>query len=213
MGINSVYDLAHADKYKLKEKFGVLGLQMFYHSWGVDYTILSEKVETKSKSYSKSQILMRDYYNEREILIVIHEMVDEVAMRLRSHRVSAGKIALAISYSRDIEERGFKHQMQLPRHTNCTKDLNTQFEKLFKKHWRGQPVRQIFVVCGKLEPALYEQIDLFSTNEELEKKHALDEAMDEIRFRFGKSSIFWAHSLLPAGTFLKRANTIGGHKG
>lgn len=86
---------------------------------------------------------MRDYYNEREIMIVIHEMVDEVAMRIRLHHVAAGKIALAISYSRDIEEKGFKPQIQFPRQTNCTKDLNPQFEKLFKKYWKGQPIRQI----------------------------------------------------------------------
>ncbi|RJS62384.1 DNA polymerase [Bacillus sp. PK3_68] len=213
LGIHSVYDLAHADQHKLKDRLGLMGLQLHYHAWGVDYSILSEKPQAKEKSFSKSQILLRDYYNEREIMIVIHEMVDEVAMRLRLHHVAAGKIALAISYSRDIEERGFTHQTQLPRQTNCTKDLNTQFEKLFKKYWRGQPIRQIYVGCGKLEPALYEQMDLFSTNEELEKKHALDEAMDEIRFRFGKSSIFWAHSLLPGGTFLKRSNHVGGHRG
>ncbi|WP_182917199.1 hypothetical protein [Bacillus sp. PK3_68] len=57
------------------------------------------------KSFSKSQILLRDYYNEREIMVVIHEMVDEVAMRLRLHHAAARKITLAISYSRDIEER------------------------------------------------------------------------------------------------------------
>ncbi|MFL0365605.1 hypothetical protein ACH0BF_21580 [Pseudobacillus sp. 179-B 2D1 NHS] len=64
------------------------------------------------KLFSKSKILMRDYYNEREIIIVIHEMVHEVAMRLRLHHRAAGKIALAISYSQDIKERGFKHQTQ-----------------------------------------------------------------------------------------------------
>ncbi|MEK4031341.1 hypothetical protein MKZ02_22830 [Pseudobacillus sp. FSL P4-0506] len=87
-------------------------------------------------------MIIRAYYNERAIMIVIHEIVDEVAMRLRLPHVAAGKVTLA----QDIEERGVKHQMQLSRQTNCTKDLNTQFEKLFKTYWRGQPIRQIYVV-------------------------------------------------------------------
>ncbi|MGG6447381.1 hypothetical protein [Pseudobacillus badius] len=81
------------------------------------------------------------------IFFIAYEMVNEVSMGLRSHH-AAGKIALGISYSRDIEERGFKHQVKLARQTNYSKDLNTQLKKLFKTCWRGQLVRQIYVACA-----------------------------------------------------------------
>lgn len=35
-GIESIYDLAHADPYLLKHRFGVMGLQLFAHAWGID---------------------------------------------------------------------------------------------------------------------------------------------------------------------------------
>ncbi|WP_095407480.1 DNA polymerase [Pseudobacillus wudalianchiensis] len=213
MGIHSVYDLVHADKHKLKDRFGIMGLQLYYHAWGVDYSILSEKIKTREKSFSKSQILQRYYYMEEEIVLVIREMVDEVAMRLRANNVAAGKVALGLAYSRDIEEKGFKHQRLLHRGTNSTKELTVYFIQIFKCYWRGQWVRQIYVVCGKLQPAIYEQLDLFTSNEQLERNQMLDEIMDTIRLRYGKDAIFWACSLMKGGTFLKRANHVGGHKG
>lgn len=213
LGIHSVFDLAHADKFKLKKHLGILGMQLYYHAWGVDYSRLSERIETKDKSFSKSQILLRDYYKKDEIFVVIREMVDEVATRLRTHKLAAGRVALGITFSHDIEEKGFKHQMLLPRDTNSTRELYIYFHHIFKKFWAGQPVRQIHIVCSKLSPALYEQMDLFISNEISNKNHTLDEVVDEIRLRFGKDSLFWAGSLLPGGTFLKRANHVGGHKG
>lgn len=42
-GIESIYDLAHADSYLLKQRFGVMGLQLYAHSWGIDRSFLGEK--------------------------------------------------------------------------------------------------------------------------------------------------------------------------
>lgn len=51
MGITSIYNLAHFDKNILKKKFGILGLQQYYHANGVDYSRISKKVTQKSKGY------------------------------------------------------------------------------------------------------------------------------------------------------------------
>ncbi len=156
---------------------------------------------------------MRDYYKDNEITIIIKEMVDEVSARLRKHGVAAAKIALTISYSRDIEERGFTKQMQLPKNTNHTMELTSHFIRIFRQHWQGQPVRQIYVSCGKLRKFEYEQLDLFTATEEMEKSPAIDTVMDELRKRFEKDAIFKAYNLMKGGTYLSRANHIRGHKG
>jgi len=44
------------------------------------------------------------------------------------------------------------------------------------------------------------------------KKNTLDQVVDSLRDRFGKTSIFYAGSLA-GGTFLERAHYVGGHKG
>lgn len=213
LGIESVKDLAHADKWKLKKKFRILGLQLYYHAWGIDYSILSEKAGPREKSFSKEQILMRDYHRADEIIIVIKEMTEDVAMRLRQHGVSAEGIALGISYTRDIEDRGFRHQVLLPRSTNQTAELSSHFVRLFKKHWHGQPVRQIHIVCSRLEAEGHEQLDLFTPVKLDKRRHILDETIDQLRDRFGKKAVFYAYSLMRGGTYLQRAGHVGGHKG
>ncbi|WP_410492947.1 hypothetical protein [Domibacillus sp. DTU_2020_1001157_1_SI_ALB_TIR_016] len=138
-------------------------------------------------------------------------MTEDVAMRLRQH--GAAGIALDISYNRDIEDHGFKHQILLPRRTNKTAELCEHFVQLYKKYWDGQSVRQIHVVCSKLQPAAHEQIDLFTPSELDERRHVLDETIDQIRDRFDKKAIFHAYSLMKGSTYLQRASHIGGHKG
>ncbi|MGL9961102.1 DNA polymerase V [Enterococcus sp. DIV0564] len=61
-GIESIYDLAHADPYILKQRFGVMGLQLYANSWGIDRIFLGEKRQVaKEKSFGNSQVLPRDY--------------------------------------------------------------------------------------------------------------------------------------------------------
>ncbi|WP_442853531.1 hypothetical protein [Bacillus sp. FJAT-27231] len=50
-------------------------------------------------------------------------MVDGVVMRLRVNNVAAGKVALGLAYSKNIEEKGFKNQRLLHKRTNSTKKL------------------------------------------------------------------------------------------
>ncbi|EOH52840.1 hypothetical protein UA3_02530 [Enterococcus faecium EnGen0263] len=45
LGIFSVYGLAHSDYYKLKEDIGILGTQLYAHSWGIDRTFIGHEVK------------------------------------------------------------------------------------------------------------------------------------------------------------------------
>ncbi len=83
MGIFTMHDLAHANYYQLKQNFGILGTQLYAHSWGIDRSFLGQKYKVKSKSIGNSQVLNRDYTRRKEIEIVIKEMADQVATRLR----------------------------------------------------------------------------------------------------------------------------------
>lgn len=43
MGIYTVKELAHADVKELKKKFGIMGEQLYYHAWGIDYSEIEKK--------------------------------------------------------------------------------------------------------------------------------------------------------------------------
>ncbi|ARW19440.1 Putative UV-damage repair protein UvrX [Pediococcus pentosaceus] len=47
LGINNMNELAHSNPYFLKQEFGIIGTQLFATAWGIDRTILSERVKPK----------------------------------------------------------------------------------------------------------------------------------------------------------------------
>lgn len=55
-----MHDLAHTNYYQLKQNFGVLGTQLYAHSWGIDRSFLGQKYKVKSKSIGNSKVLNRD---------------------------------------------------------------------------------------------------------------------------------------------------------
>ena len=212
LGIKSVYELAHSNPLFLKSYLGIMGLQLYYHSWGVDYSRISEKVESKHHSYSKGQMLMRDYDSKTEIMAVLREMVEQVCIRLRKYDMTCEAVSLYISFSKHETSFGFKKTKKLPRATNHTSEIALYFDAIFEENWRGELVRQINVSCEEVKPAEAYQLDLFSSIQS-EKTNKIDTIIDEIREKYGKTSVFRAYNLSHGSTFLHRSGYVGGHKG
>ncbi len=64
---------------------GVIGLQLHAHANGIDRSEIDKKYKVLEKSISNSQILMKDYTDKKEVMIIIREMVDLVGSRLRKN--------------------------------------------------------------------------------------------------------------------------------
>lgn len=122
LGIYKIEDLAKYDVNKLKDKFGVMGLELWNHANGIDLSRIADfKVIAKDKSYSHSQVLFKDY-NESNIRIIISEMADLLAARLRSNNKQTSVIGFGISYSKEINS-GFYHSMKLDAPTDSAKEI------------------------------------------------------------------------------------------
>ncbi|MCI2255295.1 hypothetical protein L2D08_13055 [Domibacillus sp. PGB-M46] len=68
-------------------------------------------------------------------------------------------------------------------------------------------------MCSRLGAAGYEQLELFTPVKLDKRRHILDESIDQLSDRFRKKAIFYAYSLMRAGTYLQQARYEGGHKG
>lgn len=211
MGISSIYELSQFDVQQLKKKIGVIGEQLFYHAHGIDRTILSEPFVLKSSSYSKNQILNRDYIDKHEIEIVIREMTEENAMRLRRHDVTTSLVKLSLGYSKHIEDKGFSHQMLVDA-TDSSKELIHSLLILFERHYTYQPVRVVNVTFGKIKPKQSLQLNLFEEPQNLIDREELDKTIDHIRQKYGYTSLLHASSLVQGGMALQRAKLLGGHR-
>ena len=216
MGIYSMYDLAHQDPYVFRSKMGLMGEQLYALSWGIDRSDLTEKVVPKSKSYSNSQVLPRDYRKREEIEIVIREMADQVASRIRSHKKQTSLVSLSIGYSfAESEQRGshgFRKQMRISP-TNDTRTLMKIMIELFEKYWQGEVIRHIGIDYGGLVDDVGIQLDLFAQPETQIKTNKIDKVVDELRKRFGTTAVMRAMSKDDGGTAINRASLVGGHNG
>ncbi|MBZ5963606.1 Y-family DNA polymerase [Leuconostoc gelidum subsp. gelidum] len=216
MGVNSMYDLAHQDPYIFRAKMGIVGEQLYALSWGIDRSDLTEVIVPKSKSYSNSQVLPRDYHKREEIEIVIREMVDQVASRIRFHQKQATIVSLFIGYSYAESEKqsshGFRKQLRIDA-TNDTRKLMEIMIQLFEQNWHGEVIRHIGIDYSGLIDAMGIQLDLFRQPEQQINTNKIDQVVDELRQRFGTTAIMRAMSKLEGGTAIDRANLVGGHNG
>lgn len=210
LNIYTIGDLAKYNKNILKDKFGVLGEELWNHANGIDLSKISDfKIAPKDKSYSHSQVLFKDY-DDINIKLIIREMVDVIAARLRKNNKQCMVIGFGISYSKDIEG-GFYHSIKLDNPTDVPKEITNICFLIFDRYYENQPIRKVSISCGKLVKKEGVQLNLFETVKENEQDYNINSTVDEIKERFGKNSITKASSLLEDSTAIERNKKIGGH--
>ncbi|MEG0727644.1 MAG: hypothetical protein RR422_08410 [Erysipelothrix sp.] len=200
----------------IAKEMGILGTQLYAHAWGIDRTFLGEHYAPKSKSIGNSQVLNRDYYDKKQIEVVIREMADQVATRLRKENVQARCISLwvgySLSYIDDEGKTGFHKQVNIEATNNSHKIADTLLS-IFDKYYDIQVVRNIAINCTKLEYRTQEQINLFEPVEQKDKDRKLDEAVDTVRNKYGFKKMVYASSLTEGGRAIARSSLVGGHAG
>lgn len=211
MGIHTIRDLAAASPERLNSKFGIMGLQLYHHAWGIDRSKIREKYVPQGESKGNSQMLPRDYQGH-EMPLVIKEMADQVSTRLRRKNAKAGTIHLGIRYSRNEPGGGFSRQVKVTP-TDNSKEIAVHLQHLFDKYYEGQLVRQISVSFSKLVYTAGTQFNLFEDPEQQEKEINLEKSKDKVRDKFGFLSLVYASSLLDHGRSIKRAGLVAGHNG
>ncbi len=216
MGIKSIYDLAHYNYYELKDKMGIIGAQLFAHSWGIDRTFLGEAYTSKSKSIGNSQILPKDYTKQSEIEIIIREIADQVATKLRRDGLYTQSISLWIGYSLTYTDEegktGFSKQIKIS-NTNNTKTIAKHLINLFRQNYYGQSVRSIGVSTNRLTKKGHQQLSLFDSVETLEINEDIDKVVDKVRGKFGFSKLIYLSSKQEGARALERSKLVGGHAG
>lgn len=209
LGINDVGQLANTDKNFLKQKFGIMGEQLWEHANGIDNTDIRKKYVPKDTSLSLGQVLYKDYSPE-DAKLIIKEMSDDLCMRLREHQKLTQRIGLGVGYSYEYHT-GFSHQVTLDFPTDDTETITNDLLKLFDKYNEGNKIRRIYLSFSKLSGNAHRQISLFDDEKNVQEKRALTKVIDELKTRYGKNIVLRGSSLLKSSTAKERHNQIGGH--
>lgn len=197
-GILKIGDLAKADDGMLSYLLGKQGPILKAYANGLDDSSVSRSdARHKIKSVGNGSTFRRNLETERDIMIALTGLSDTVASRLRSYGLYACGIKVDI---RDPDFNDISRQKKLPRPTNLATDIRQGASELIHASWTiGKPIRLITVTAINLvEEMPDEQISFFDNPEdkkEISKNRTIEKAMDDIREKFGNSSIAFGEIL------------------
>ena len=143
--------------------------------------------ERQRKSLSSEQTFATDIRDAAILSSVLLEEVEEVAERLRRHRLKARTVTLKLRYG---DFRTVTRSETLREPTNLTKLLWEAADRVFRQ-WQvrsGGPLRLLGCAASGLEDEHAGQQLLFPDPEQ-EKLKRLDSAVDRIRDRYGKRAL------------------------
>ena len=73
------------------------------------------------------------------------------------------------------------------------------------------PIRHIAISFGNVKSELYEQFDLFTDPEDIEKEKRIQQTILSIHHKYGKNSVLKGMNYLKRATAKKRNTLVGGH--
>lgn len=210
LGVYTIKQLANANPDELKKELGVLGVQLFFHANGVDESNVKEPYRPKQTGLGNSQILPKDYIKQSDVEIVLREMAEQVAIRLRKRHLKATVVSIYVGYSRTANQSSIHTQTKVPP-TQSTRQLSNYVIELFRKKHRQGAVRSVAVRYDGLVEEAYTVYSLFDDPEQLEQDAIIEKTIDDIRQRFGYLSVRSATSLYENSRSTARSKLIGGH--
>ncbi len=209
IGITTIGELAQYPLPKLKKLWGVNGHVLWMTANGMDLSpVIRSSFVGQQKAIGHHMTLPRDYRTSEEIEVILLELCEEVCRRVRRHHLAGDTIHIGCRGADFQFPTGFSRQQKLRTAQSETMPIFQSARELFYRHWDGSPIRSLGVSLGQLRPDSPTQLSLF---EDRNKQRALGSVMDQLKERFGPTSILWAASLTSAGQALERAKKIGGH--
>lgn len=207
MGIYTLHDLAMTDVEILKKEFGVIGLDLYEHAWGKDATTIADikGYEPLSKSFSRNQILMRDY-TKKEAWTPLIEMLFVLSIELIAKKIKSRHLSIYIGYSHNQE--AYHKGTTLYFYTDDYYFLKEELKKLYEPVPEGE-IRRIGISFSDFIQKGKEQNTLFFENNV--KHERLEKTIQEIWQKHGKNQLVLGTSLCEESTLFERNKQIGGH--
>ena len=217
--------------------FGVNAELLIDHAWGWESCTMADikAYRPASSSLSSGQVL-KEPYTFAKARVVVLEMTQQLALDLVDKHLLTDQIVLSIGYdtasldgpefrgnvARDWYGRNVPKpahgSINLPRQTSSTRLLSEAVTELFDRI--ADPsllVRRMYVVAARVvdeSRARAVQLDLFEEPgaEDDRRERSRQEAILEIRRKFGKNAILTGTNFDDGATGRERNEQIGGHK-
>ena len=179
--VKTVGDLKRFSKEQLLEDFGKFGLRLYNIAKGRDNESVTPDREIKS--ISSEETLQKDTGDLSKLKDLVKEHAEKVAWRLRNEELKGKTITIKIKFS---DFSAFTKSQTIAEATDSSKILRDSAMKLFLDSPIKRKVRLIGVAVSNLDVGKKEaQMSLFEDPGKTDKNRKVEEAMDEIRGKFG----------------------------
>jgi DNA polymerase-4 len=193
MGIRTIGDLAQSPVHLLTQRFGIVGARLFEFAHGRDDSPVNPHSLDHVKSIGHQITLPKDYTTQQDIDVVLLELAEAVCRRARQGNYAGKTVSL---YVRGNDFSGIARSRTLVEPTPYPQVVYNLVRKLFVQHWPPEnPVRLLGIALGNLVKAKSTQLCLF------DKEAQLYTAIDDIKNRFGETSLLRGSFLLESGVF------------
>lgn len=194
MQITTIGALAKWDKDYLVRKLGKAGAMLYDYANGIDDSPVKPAGEARdAKSFGNGMTFKHDLVGFEEIKNGVTALSDEVSYRMRKAGVKCTVISIAIK-SPSFKVTSKQKTLQTP--TNLTREISDVAMGLIRSFWSEKaPVRSITITGSSLIASedVAEQISLFESDEfDKRKAEKLDQVLDSIREKYGRTSIGYA---------------------
>ena len=190
LGIRTIGNIAETDPELLESWFGKMGMVLWSFANGLDDApVCIENTRAPIKSIGNSVTTPRDLISDQDVKITLYVLSESVAARLRDNGFRCLVVEISL---RDNGLFSFTRQRKIDHATNLSGEIAEVAYQLYKENYNitDKPLRSIGVRgCSLVTDNYWEQLDLFSSAEEREKKLKLEKAVDEVRRRFGFYSL------------------------
>ncbi len=213
-GIRTMQDIAEADEELLYHLFGVDAELLIDHAWGVEPVTIADirKYRSRSKCISSGQVLSCDYSYDKGLLIV-KEMMDLLCLDLVEKNLVTRSVTLYVGYSNRLDVPAAHGTASLDAETNSDVMLIPAITALYKRIVNpAYGIRRVNITCNNVVQEEYRQYNLFVDTEELTRNHKMQEAVIDIKNRYGKDAIMKGMNYEEGAMTRKRNHQIGGHK-
>ena len=213
-GVYDLHGITLLDEKLLYREFGINARYLIDHSHGIETCTIKDiqSYVPKSESLSHGQILFEDY-NFDDALLIVKEMVDVLSLELVQKKLVGNSISLSVHYSKEIAPPtgGVR---KIDEYTNSYKKLAAYFEKLYMQTTlRNMPIRKINIGINGIESDSYTTVNLFISEQEVQRERKLQETVLAIKGKYGKNSMLKGMNFKKRSTARARNKTVGGHNG
>jgi len=184
-GIRTIGELANSDVKFVQSILGErMGLSAVESANGRDDSVVSDEV-SEAKSYSVETTSEDNIEDMAAIKRILLSQADIVAGRIRRDEVKCSCVAVIY---KDLNFTHKSHQKKLKAPTDVTGEIYEFACGLFAEFWDGRPLRLIGLALSDIDKDDFEQLS-FLVDDKKEKLKKLDNALDDIRGRFGNRSV------------------------